>query len=164
MTAEIAAVVDAASSSLRDGAWVAGSIRKPFGGEFVSHSKWLSQFGVNAHHSKKANGVVMSMWSSWDLRMAEFGNVGTVLGEKLSSMSMLAYEGVGDLAPTTGAGGGSDLTLVRTERRHRERLGSPRGPARGALWSPAAGVRGAEHGRSRLRHHRPGGGHEATRR
>ena len=49
------------------------------------------------------------------LRMAEFGDVGAVLGEKLSSMSLLAYSGVGDPAPTTGASGGSDLTLVRTD-------------------------------------------------
>lgn len=63
MNAEIAAVVDAASSSLRDGEWVACSIRKPTGGEVASHAKWLSQFGVHTHHSKEANAVTMSMWS-----------------------------------------------------------------------------------------------------
>lgn len=66
MNAEIAAVVDAASSSLRDGEWVACSIRKPSSGEVISHSKWLSQFGVNTHHSKEANAVVMSMWAGAD--------------------------------------------------------------------------------------------------
>lgn len=63
MNAEIAAVVDAASSSLRDGEWVACSVRKPSSGEVVSHSAWLSQFGVHTHHSKEANAVVMSMWA-----------------------------------------------------------------------------------------------------
>lgn len=66
MNAEIAAVVDAASSPLRDGEWVACSIRKPSSGEVISHSKWLSQFGVNTHHSKEANAVVMSMWAGAD--------------------------------------------------------------------------------------------------
>jgi len=66
MNAEIAAVVDAASSSLRDGEWVACSIRKPTGGEVASHGKWLSQYGVHTHHSKEANAVVMSLWSGAD--------------------------------------------------------------------------------------------------
>ncbi|SDH40501.1 ATP-binding protein [Microbacterium sp. 77mftsu3.1] len=66
MNAEIAAVVDAASSALRDGEWVACAIRKPSTGEVVAHSKWLSQYGVNTHHSKEANAVILSLWSGAD--------------------------------------------------------------------------------------------------
>lgn len=66
MNAEIAAVVDAASSSLRDGEWVACSMRKPRSGEVVAHGKWLSQYGVHTHHSKEANAVMVSLWAGAD--------------------------------------------------------------------------------------------------
>jgi hypothetical protein len=66
MNAEIAAVVDAASSSLRDGEWVACSIRKPSSSEVVGHGKWLGQYAVHTHHSKEANAVVMSLWAGAD--------------------------------------------------------------------------------------------------
>lgn len=66
MNAEIAAVVDAASSSLRDGEWVAVSIRRPSQQEVVQHSKWLSQYGVHTHHSKEASAVLVSLWSGAD--------------------------------------------------------------------------------------------------
>lgn len=66
MNAEVAAVVDAASSALRDGEWVAASIRKPSQSEVTGHGKWMSQYGVHTHHSKEANAVVMSVWAGGD--------------------------------------------------------------------------------------------------
>ncbi len=63
INAEIAAVVDAASSVLRDGEWVAGVIRRPSSGEINAHTKWLGQFGVRQHHSMEPNAVAMSLWA-----------------------------------------------------------------------------------------------------
>jgi hypothetical protein len=66
MNAEIAAVVDAASSTLRDGEWVAVSIRRPSSSEIAGHGRWLQQYGVHTHHSKEANAVLVSLWAGAD--------------------------------------------------------------------------------------------------
>lgn len=66
LNAEIAAVVDAASSALRDGEWVACAVRKPTGGEIAAHGKWLGQYSVHTHHSKEANAVMVSVWAGAD--------------------------------------------------------------------------------------------------
>lgn len=81
----------------------------------MSYAEWVSTTAGMPFDSDRQYARHNVLATELGLRMAEFGNVGMVLGEKLSSMSMLAYEGVGDQAPTTGAGGGSDLTLVRTD-------------------------------------------------
>lgn len=48
------------------------------------------------------------------LRLAEYGHVGTVLGEKLSTMALLGWESLGEKAPATVHSAG-DLTIVRPD-------------------------------------------------
>ena len=81
----------------------------------MSYPEWLSTTAGMPFDSDRQFARHNVLATELGLRMAEFGNVGTVLGEKLSSMAMLAYAGVGDPVPTSGASGGSDLTLVRTD-------------------------------------------------
>ncbi|MGI0522147.1 hypothetical protein ABY45_16370 [Microbacterium maritypicum] len=81
----------------------------------MSYPEWLSTTAGMPFDSDRQFARHNVLATELGLRMAEFGNVGTVLGEKLSSMSLLAYAGVGDQVPTTGASGGSDLTLVRSD-------------------------------------------------
>ena len=81
----------------------------------MSYAEWLSTTAGMPFDSDRQFARHNVLATELGLRMAEFGNVGTVLGEKLSSMSLLAYAGVGDQVPTTGATGGSDLTLVRSD-------------------------------------------------
>lgn len=49
------------------------------------------------------------------LRAAEYTRVAMILGEKLSTLSLLAYAGVGQPVPSSGAAGSSDMTLVRPD-------------------------------------------------
>ena len=83
--------------------------------EQMSYSEWLSTTAGMPFDSDRQFARHNVLATELGLRMAEFGNVGTVLGEKLSSMSMLAYAGVGDPVPTTGAANGADLTLIRND-------------------------------------------------
>lgn len=81
----------------------------------MSYAEWLSTTAGMPFDSDRQFARHNLLATELGLRMAEFGNVSTVLGEKLSSMAMLAYDGVRDPVPTTGAAGGSDLTLVRKD-------------------------------------------------
>lgn len=81
----------------------------------MSYAEWLSTTTGEPFDADRQFARHNVMSTEFGLRMAEFSNVGTVLGEKLSSMARLAYDGVRDPVPTTGASGGSDLTLVRTD-------------------------------------------------
>lgn len=81
----------------------------------MSYAEWLSTSAGMPFDSDRQFARHNVLATELGLRMAEFGNVGTALGEKLSSMAMLAYTGVRDPVPTTGTAGGSDLTLVRTD-------------------------------------------------
>ncbi|MFJ4225412.1 hypothetical protein [Microbacterium sp. NPDC089695] len=81
----------------------------------MSYVEWVSTTAGTRFDADRQFARHNILSTELGLRMAEFGNVGTVLGEKLSTMAMLAYAGVGDPVPTTGAKGGSDLTLVRTD-------------------------------------------------
>jgi hypothetical protein len=79
----------------------------------LSYPEWVSAtagLGFDADRQFARHNI---MATELGLRVAEFGQAATVLGEKLSSMSLLAYSGVGDKVPSTGASRGSDLTLVR---------------------------------------------------
>lgn len=49
------------------------------------------------------------------LRVAEFCEVGGVVGEKLSTWDMLAYTGAGQAAPPVGMQRAADATLIRTD-------------------------------------------------
>lgn len=83
--------------------------------EQMSYSEWLSTSAGMTFDADRQFARHNILATELGLRMAEFGNVGTVLGEKLSSMSLLAYSGVGDPVPTTGVNNGADLTLVRND-------------------------------------------------
>lgn len=81
----------------------------------MSYVEWVSTTAGTTFDADRQFARHNVLATEFGIRMAEFGNVSTVLGEKLSSMSQLAYAGVGDPIPTTGASGGSDLTLVRPD-------------------------------------------------
>lgn len=83
--------------------------------ERMSYAEWLSTTAGLPFDADRQFARHNVLATELGLRMAEFGNVGTVLGEKLSSMAMLAYSGVGDPVPSSGASAGSDLTLVRPD-------------------------------------------------
>ncbi|WP_205820340.1 hypothetical protein [Microbacterium sp. A20] len=81
----------------------------------MSYAEWVSTTAGAPFDADRQFARHNVIATEFGLRMAEFGNVGMVLGEKLSSMARLAYDGLRDPVPTTGASGGSDLTLVRTD-------------------------------------------------
>ena len=76
--------------------WVSATAGIPFDADrqFARHNILATEFG---------------------LRVAEFSPAAMVLGEKLSSMDLLAYSGVGVPLPSSGVHGGSDLTIVRED-------------------------------------------------
>ncbi|SDH40454.1 hypothetical protein [Microbacterium sp. 77mftsu3.1] len=81
----------------------------------LSYAEWVSAtagLGFDADRQFARHNVLAT---DLGLRTAELANVGCVLGEKLSSMAMLAYSGVGADVPTSGVANGSDLTLVRPD-------------------------------------------------
>lgn len=63
INADISAVVDVASTSLRDGEWIAVSIRRPKRSEVRRNKAWLEHRGTHTHHSLEIGATVMSMWA-----------------------------------------------------------------------------------------------------
>lgn len=83
--------------------------------ETLSYAEWVSMtagLDLDADRQYARHNILAAEFA---LRISEFGNVGMVLGEKLSSMAMLAYSGVGADVPSSGAAGSSDLTLIRPD-------------------------------------------------
>ncbi|MEW1835951.1 hypothetical protein [Microbacterium sp. NPDC079995] len=81
----------------------------------LSWVEWVSVtsgLGLDSDRQYARHNVLAA---EFGLRVAETGRVATVLGEKLSTMAMLAYSGVGAPVPSSGASNGSDLTLVRDD-------------------------------------------------
>jgi hypothetical protein len=76
--------------------WVSATAGIPFDADrqFARHNILATEFG---------------------LRVAEFSPAAMVLGEKLSTMDLLAYSGVGVPAPSGEMHRGSDLTIVRED-------------------------------------------------
>jgi hypothetical protein len=81
--------------------------------ETLSYVEWVSMTAGIPLDSDRQAARHNILATELGLRVAEFGNAAMVLGEKLSAMSLLAYEGVGAPVPTTGVGGSADLTIVR---------------------------------------------------
>lgn len=81
----------------------------------MSYVEWVSVtsgLGLDANRQFSRHNILAS---EFGLRVAEFGHAAMVLGEKVSGMGLLAYSGVGDAVPTSGANNGSDLTVVRAD-------------------------------------------------
>lgn len=81
----------------------------------LSWVEWVSVtsgLGLDSDRQYARHNVLAA---EFGLRVAEAGRVAMVLGEKLSTMTLLAYSGVGAPVPTSGVANGSDLTLVRED-------------------------------------------------
>ncbi|MBC9927392.1 hypothetical protein [Leucobacter sp. cx-169] len=61
--AEVTTVAEVIGSSLREGDWVAMSIRKPSRAELKAQASWLSGHGVVQHQSLAAGARVASIWA-----------------------------------------------------------------------------------------------------
>lgn len=81
----------------------------------MTYPEWLSTSAGMPFDADRQFARHNILSTELGLRMAEFSNVGMVLGEKLSSMAGLAFSGIGDPVPSKGAAGGSDLTLIRPD-------------------------------------------------
>lgn len=75
--------------------------------------EWVATTGGLGFSSDRQFARHNVLATEFGLRAAEFGDVGAVLGERLSTMATLAYEGVGDGVPSSGVANSGDLTLVR---------------------------------------------------
>lgn len=62
LNADIQAVVDVAATSLRDGEWIAFSVRRPTRGETKANRRWVEARGTATHHSLDVSAVVTSLW------------------------------------------------------------------------------------------------------
>lgn len=78
--ADIQAVVDVAATSLRDGEWVAFSVRRPKRSETKRNRKWLEHRSTLTHHSLEVSAVVISMWAGADGRDSARGVLARVVG------------------------------------------------------------------------------------
>lgn len=81
----------------------------------LTYQEWLSVTGGTPFDTKSQYDRHNLLAAELALRIAEFCSPATVLGEKLSTISALAYEGWGDHAPIQTQGRAADLTAVRED-------------------------------------------------
>lgn len=82
---------------------------------FLTYQEWLSVTGGTPFDTKSQYDRHNLLAAELALRIAEFCSPATVLGEKLSTIAALGYEGWGDHAPIQAQGRAADLTAVRED-------------------------------------------------
>lgn len=81
----------------------------------LSYQEWLSITGGTPFDTKSQFDRHNLLAAELALRIAEFCSPATVLGEKLSTIAALAYEGWGEHAPIQAQGRAADLTAIRED-------------------------------------------------
>jgi len=81
----------------------------------LTYQEWLSVTGGLPFEHRQQFDRHNLLASELALRVAEFCNPATVLGEKLSTMHSLAFESWGGMAPNFGYSRAADLTVVRED-------------------------------------------------
>lgn len=81
----------------------------------LTYQEWLSVTGGLPFETRSQYDRHNLLAVELALRVAEFCHPATVLGEKLSSISALAYEGWGEHAPLQTQGRAADLTVIRED-------------------------------------------------
>jgi hypothetical protein len=81
----------------------------------LTYQEWLSITGGTPFDTKSQFDRHNLLAAELALRISEFCHPATVLGEKLSTISALAYEGWGEHAPLQTQGRAADLTAIRED-------------------------------------------------
>lgn len=81
----------------------------------LTYPEWVSVTGGSGYEFTRQFDRHNLLATELGLRAAEFCRVGTVLGEKLSLVNTLAYEGWGAVPPLSGSQQTADLTIVRRD-------------------------------------------------
>jgi hypothetical protein len=81
----------------------------------ITYPEWVSVTGGSAWESGSQYDRHNILAAELALRVAEWCEIGAVVGEKLSSIDLLAHTGAGFQKPTVGVQRSADATLIRTD-------------------------------------------------